>query len=163
MAKALGQTAADEHLPNLSQLSSYLTGNVGLFFTNREPKDIIEYFQAWTQTDFARAGIQATQTFTIPAGVVYSRGGELPAEDDVPLPHSLEVTLRKWGMPTRLTKGKVMLDGDYTICKEGETLNSHQTALLKQFGVAMAEFKIDLKAYYTAATETVTEVDAMEE
>ncbi|KAF2112924.1 mRNA turnover protein-like protein 4 [Lophiotrema nucula] len=163
MAKALGQTAADEHLPNLSQLSSYLTGNVGLFFTNREPKDIIEYFQAWTQTDFARAGIQAIQTFTVPAGVVYSRGGELPTEDDVPLPHSLEVTLRKWGMPTRLVKGKVMLDGDYTVCKEGETLNSHQTALLKQFGVAMAEFKIDLKAYYTAATETVTEVDAMEE
>ena len=105
----------------------------------------------------------ATDIFTIPAGVVHSRGGELPADDDVPLPHSLEVTVRKWGMPTRLQNGKVVLDVDYTVCKEGETLNSHQTALLKLFGVAMAHFKVDLKAYYTKETETVTEVHAMEE
>ncbi|KAF2659656.1 mRNA turnover protein-like protein 4 [Lophiostoma macrostomum CBS 122681] len=163
MAKALGQTPAEEHLPNLSSLSAHLAGNVGLFFTNREPKDIIDYFASYAQTDFARAGIRATHTFTVPAGVVSSRGGELPPDDDVPLPHSLEVTVRKWGMPTKLSKGKVMLDADYTICKEGELLNSHQTALLKQFGVAMADFKIDLKAYYSAANESVTAVNAMEE
>lgn len=163
MAKALGTTPADEHLTNLSGLSNYLEGNVGLFFTNRDPKDILEHFASYSQTDFARAGISATQTFTVPAGIVYSRGGELPADDDLPLPHSLEVTVRKWGMPTKLSKGKVVLDGDYTICKEGEVLNSHQTALLKLFGVAMADFKVDMKAYYTKETETVTEVDAMEE
>lgn len=163
MAKALGQTPADEHLTNLSKLAPFLNGNVGLFFTNREPKDILEYFSAYAQTDFARAGITATQTFTIPAGVVYSRGGELPADDDVPLPHSQELTVRKWGMPTKLEKGKVLLDAPYTVCKEGQVLNSHQTALLKLFGVAMADFKVDMKAYYSAATETVTEVDAMEE
>lgn len=163
MAKALGLTPADEHLTNLSQLSKYLVGNVGLFFTNREPQEIIDYFSAYAQTDFARAGVTATRTFTIPAGVVYSRGGELAADDDVQLPHSQEVTVRKWGMPTKLDKGKVVLDAPYTVCKEGQTLNSHQTALLKLFGVAMADFKIDLKAYYTAAKEEVTEVNAMEE
>lgn len=163
MAKALGLTPADEHLTNLSKLSKYLAGNVGLFFTNREPQEIIDYFSAYAQTDYARAGIAATRTFTIPAGVVYSRGGELPADDDVQLPHSQEVTVRKWGMPTKLEKGKVVLDAPYTVCKEGQTLNSHQTALLKLFGVTMADFKIDLKAYYTAAKEEVTEVNAMEE
>lgn len=163
MAKALGQTPVDEHLTNLSQLSPYLVGNVGLFFTNRDPKEIIEYFSSYSQTDFARAGIPATQTFTVPAGVVYSRGGELPADDDVPLPHSQEITVRKWGMPTKLDKGKVVLDAPYTVCKEGQILNSHQTALLKLFGVAMADFKVDMKAYYSAATEAVTDVDAMEE
>lgn len=163
MAKALGQTPAEEHLTNLSELSPYLAGNVGLFFTNSEPSEILEYFSAYSQTDFARAGIPATQTFTVPSGVVYSRGGELPAEDDVPLPHSQETTVRKWGMPTRLDKGKVILDAPYTICKEGQTLNSHQTALLKHFGVAMADFKIDMKAYYSSANESVTEVGAMEE
>jgi mRNA turnover protein 4 len=163
MAKALGQTPAEEHLTNLSQLTEHLSGNVGLFFTDREPKEVIEYFGAYSQTDFARAGVTATQTFTIPAGVVYSRGGELPEDDDVPLPHSVETTVRKWGMPTRLDKGKVVLDVPYTVCKEGEVMNSHQTALLKLFGVAMADFKIDLKAYYTKSNESVTEVDAMEE
>ena len=163
MAKALGLTPADEHLPNLSSLSSHLSGHSGLFFTNREPADIIDYFSSFSQTDFARAGIAATQTFTVPAGVVYSRGGEIPADDDLPLPHSLEVTMRKWGMPTKLVKGKVVLDADYTVCKEGDVLNSHQTALLKQFGVAMADFKVDMRAYYSAANESVTEVNAMEE
>ncbi|OCK76777.1 mRNA turnover protein-like protein 4 [Lepidopterella palustris CBS 459.81] len=163
MAKALGQAASDEHLPNLSALTPHLNGNVGLFFTSQEPKNILEYFSAYSKTDFARAGIPATQTFTIPAGVVYSRGGELAAEDDIALPHSLEATVRKWGMPTKLVKGKVVLDTDYTVCKEGDMLNSHQTALLKMFGVAMADFKIDMKAYYSAATQEVTEVSSMEE
>ncbi|CAI6340947.1 unnamed protein product [Periconia digitata] len=163
MAKALGLTPADEHLTNLSKLSKYLVGNVGLFFTNRQPQDIIDYFSAYSQTDFARAGITATRTFTIPAGTVHSRGGELPVDDDVPLPHSQEVTVRKWGMPTKLEKGKVILDAPYTVCKEGQTLNSHQTALLKFFGIAMADFKIEMRAYYTASTEQVIEVNTMEE
>lgn len=163
MAKALGQTPAEEYLTNLSQLTEHLAGNVGLLFTSREPKEIIEYFAAYSQTDFARAGVTATQTFTIPAGTVHSRGGEVPEDDDVPLPHSVETTIRKWGMPTRLDKGKIVLDAPYTVCKEGDVMNSHQTALLKMFGVAMADFKIDLKAYYSKSSESVTEVDAMEE
>jgi mRNA turnover protein 4 len=56
-----------------------------------------------------------------------------------------------------------MLDAPYTVCKEGQVLNSHQTALLKLFGVAMADFKVEMKAYYSSAKEAVTEVDAMEE
>lgn len=163
MAKALGQTPAEEHLTNLSQLTNYLVGNVGLLFTNREPQAIIEHFAAYSQTDFARAGVTATQTFTIPEGVVYSRGGEVAQEDDLPLQHSVETTVRKWGMPTRLDKGKVMLDAPYTVCQEGDVMNSHQTALLKMFGVAMADFKIDLQAYYSTSSESVTVVGAMEE
>jgi mRNA turnover protein 4 len=163
MAKALGMTPAEEHLPNLSQLTAHLAGNVGLFFTNREPSEIIEYFSTYSQTDFARAGVTATQTFTIPAGVVHSRGGEIPSDEDLPIPHSVETTVRKWGMPTKLEQGKVVLDAPYTVCKEGQVMNSHQTALLKMFGVAMAEFKIDIKAHYSKATESVVEIDAMEE
>lgn len=165
MAKALGSSPEDEHASGLSKLAGYLKGNVGLLCTNRAPGEVLEYFEGYVEVDFARAGISAPRTFTVPEGVVYSRGGELSAEDDVPLPHSLEVTVRKWGMPTRLDKGKIMLDQEYTVCKEGKELNSHQTALLKLFGVAMAEFKVDVQAYWSAATQNITEVgsQAMEE
>lgn len=159
MAKALGTTREEEHLPGLAKLSEQLEGVVGLLFTNREPQEVLSYFETYSEMDFARAGIKATQTFTVPAGVVYSTGGQQPIEDDVPMPHSLEVTVRKWGMPTRLDKGKVMLDVDYTIAKEGQTLNSHQTALLKLFGVAMAEFKVQVKAYWSSSSEDVTVVE----
>lgn len=160
MAKALGTTAEDEHAPGLGKLSGYLTGSVGLLCTNRAPQEVLEFFEGFVEVDFARAGVVATRTVTVPRGVVYSRAGEVAVEDDVPLPHSLEVTVRKWGMPTRLEKGKVMLDQEYTICEEGKEMNSHQTALLKMFGIALAEFKVDVQAYWSAATQEVTEVES---
>lgn len=159
MAIALGRDASSEHLPNLSKLSPHLTGNVGLLFTSREPQAVLDWFAEYSQIDFARAGVSATKTVIVPGGVVYSRGGEIPQDEDLPVPHSVETTLRKWGMPTRLDKGKVMLDQEYTLCKEDETLNSNQTALLKLFGITMAEFKITIKAYWSASTQEVTVVE----
>jgi len=160
MAKALGSTPEDEYQPSTHLLSKYLVGNVGLLFTNREPSAITEYFSDFSRTDFARAGTPASRTFTVPAGMVYSMGGEIAAEDDVPMAHSLEPELRKLNMPTSLTKGKIMLDNEYTVCEEGAILDSRQTRLLKLFGVATAEFTVQLVASWSAATNEVT---AMEE
>lgn len=70
-------------------------------------------------------------------------------------------------MPTKLEKGKVVLDAEHTIAEEGKEMNSDQTALLKLFGVTMAEFKVQVLAYWSASTQAVTavepEVDGMEE
>lgn len=162
MAKALGTSDADEHAPHLSLLAKHLAGNVGLLFTDRPPQTIVDYFGTYAPLDYARAGTVASRTFTVPAGTVCSRGGEIDAEEDVPLPHSLEVNVRQLGMPTRLVKGRVELEGEYTVCREGEVLSSSQTALLKTFGVATAEFRVDVKAYWSAATQEVTEVGVMD-
>ena len=146
MAKALGTSPEDEYQLSTHQLSKFLVGNVGLLFTNREPSAIKEYFSSLAKTDFARAGTVATRSFTVPAGIVYSLGGEIEAEQDVPMAHSLEPELRKLNMPTSLTKGKITLDNPYTVCKESEVLDSRQTRLLKLFGVATAEFTVKLLA-----------------
>ena len=147
MSKALGHTL-EEYLPSTSQLSSYLTGNVGLLFTSRPSESVIEYFSTLSETDFARAGTIATRDFTIPPGLVYSTAGEIAKEDDTPLAHSMEAELRKLLVPTKLEKGKVVLENTegYRVCKEGETLESRQTRLLKMFGVRMAEFRVRLVA-----------------
>jgi mRNA turnover protein 4 len=163
MAKALGTESETEHLPGLAVLSRHIKGDVGLLLTAREPTEILEHFSGYAQTDFARAGAIATHTFTVPAGIVHSRGGAVAAEEDDPVPHSVETTLRRWGMPTKLSGGKVLLDGPHTVCKEGEVLNSNQTALLKMFGVAMAEFKVRVVAYWSGADGKVTVVDQDEE
>ena len=163
MAKALGTTAEEEHQPNCSELSRFLVGNVGLLFTDREPASITDYFSELSRTDFARAGTEATRTFTVPAGVVYSMGGEIDVLEDVPMAHSLEPELRRLNMPTRLVKGKITLQNQYTVCEEGETLDSRQTRLLKLFGVATADFNVRLLAFWSAATHEVTELEAMEE
>lgn len=147
MAKALGLTPEDEYQPSTHKLSKYLNGNVGLLFTNRDPSAITAYFANLAKTDFARAGTSATRSFEIPAGIVYSMGGEIEAEQDVPMAHSLEPELRKLNVPTSLTKGKITLENPYTVCKEGQVLDSRQTRLLKLFGVATAEFTVQLVAW----------------
>jgi len=146
MAKALGTTPEDEYQPSTHLLSKYLSGNVGLLFTNREPSSVTEHFATLSKTDFARAGTPASRSFTVPAGIVYSMGGEIAAEEDVPMSHSLEPELRKLNMPTTLVKGKITLDNPYTVCEEGDVLDSRQTRLLKLFGVATAEFTVQLVA-----------------
>ena len=166
MAKALGTSPESAYQENIHKLSPYLTGNVGLIFTDRTPESIIEHFTEASETDYARAGTPATRTFTIPAGIVFSMGGEIPEENDVPMSHSLEPELRRLKVPTSLVKGKISLQNPYEVCLEGKVLDSRQTRLLKLFGVATAEFRVQLVSYWSAATSEVVQiadVDAMEE
>jgi len=42
-------------------------------------------------------------------------------------------------------------------------LNSNQTALLKLFGIVMAEFKVKIEGYWSRDTQDVTKIGAMDE
>ncbi|KAI9667378.1 MAG: mRNA turnover and ribosome assembly protein [Bathelium mastoideum] len=164
MSIALGAnpSRAPEPTSGISALCPHLIGSVGLLFTSRPPAiDILPFFTDWAPLSYARAGTPASRSFALPPGVLYSRGGEVPVEDDVPLAASLEPTLRKWGLSTRLVKGRVELEGEegYKVCDEGEVLDSRQTAILKQFGVQTSEFRVRIKAYWSAATGEVTVTD----
>ena len=149
MQKVLGKQAEDEYLENSHLLSQFLKGDVGLLFTDEEPQVVKDYFDSYVKTDFARSGLEAPLTFTVPEGVVYSTGGQQSIEDDVPLTHSMESTVRQLGMPTRLDKGRIVLGVPYTVCKQGQTLDSKQARLLKQFGVACSEFKVNILGAYS--------------
>ncbi|KAL8735995.1 MAG: hypothetical protein Q9166_000557 [cf. Caloplaca sp. 2 TL-2023] len=160
MAKSLGDSPSTEPYPSTSLLAAHLSGPCGLIFSHRDPPSILSYFHQFHPLSYARASTTATYSFTLPSGPLYTRGGEIPSSEDVPLAHSLEPTLRKLGVPTRLEKGRVMLDEDFQVCKEGEVLGSGQTTLLKMFGVAMAEFGVELRAWWvkeTGAVEVVGE------
>ncbi len=155
MAVALGLTPATSSQPNTHLLAPHLHNDVGLLFSPLPPTAILAHFAAFRPADFARAGTVASRSFTLPKGMLYSRGGELPEEEDVPLAHSTEPGLRKLGLPTRLVKGRVELDADFQVCKEGEVLGSGQTTLLKQFGIATAEFRVEVVAWWERDTGSV--------
>lgn len=154
MSRALGTSPSDAIAEGIHRLSPFLTGSVALLFTNREPAAISEYFSNFTPVDFARAGAIAGSEFVIPPGVVYATGGAVPPEHDVPLGHTIEPELRRLGVPTRMVRGKVVLGGDesgegsegYTVCKEGDVLDSRQTRLLKLFDQCLSEFKVRVLA-----------------
>jgi mRNA turnover protein 4 len=164
MAVALGLTPETACGTNLNRLTPHLTGAVGLLFTSRSPDSVLEHFAKFRPLDYARAGTTSPRDFTIPNGLVCARGGEVPESEDEPLSHTIEPNLRKLGVPTRLVKGRVMLemDGGYPVCKKGEVLDSRQTTLLKMFGIAVSEFTVDMKAYWTRESGDVTVLEKKE-
>ncbi|KAL9603067.1 MAG: hypothetical protein Q9219_001431 [cf. Caloplaca sp. 3 TL-2023] len=152
MAKALGESPSSESFPSTSLLSVHLTGPCGLIFSHQDPPSILAYFSNFHPLCYARTGIISTRSFTLPTGTLYTRAGEIPTTEDVPLAHSIEPTLRKLGVPTKLVKGRVELDEPFEVCREGEVLGSGQTTLLKMFGVATAEFGVEVKAWWIKET-----------
>jgi mRNA turnover protein 4 len=122
LIKALGQDPASEYKENLHLLTKYITGDVGLMFTNESVEDVKEFFENFRKPDYARAGNIANQTVVVPAGVLM-RGDE-------PFPGNMDVQLRSLGMPLRRDGGKLIIDQDYTICKEGDVLSPNQSHLL---------------------------------
>lgn len=171
MQVALGRTPETECVPGVSGLQDYMMGEIGLLFTDREPKDVEDYFRSYSKLDYARSGAVAAQDFRIPPGELYTAYGVEGGEED-PLPMSIEPTLRRLGVPTKIMKGKVTLEDrpedsmdaeeGYGVCKEGDVLDSRQTSILKIFGVRMAEFTMDLKAAYDKANQSVRSIEAMD-
>ncbi|GCC32704.1 mRNA turnover protein 4 homolog [Chiloscyllium punctatum] len=140
MMVALGKEPADEYKDGLHKISKQLHGEVGLLFTNRTKVEVIEWFDQYTESDFARAGNIATMAVTLDAG---------------PLPqftHSLEPQLRQLGLPTSLKKGVVTLLSDYDVCKEGASLTPEQARLLKLLGIEMATFKLTINCMWNSET-----------
>lgn len=163
LAKALGDTIEQEYKDNLHQLSKICdhdTGLPGLLFTDELPETVKSYFLAYAKQDYSRAKTRAPLDFVIPSGIVYSRGGQIPIEEDVPMSHSLEETLRnKLKVPTKIKAGKITINEPYVVCRAGDVLDVRQALLLKQFGVAASEFKVKTVAYFDGEASEVTKIE----
>lgn len=157
LEKALGDNAQEEYKDNLHKVSKLCSGVPGLLFTNESPETVSAYFTAYSKADFSRAKSKSPIDFTIPEGIIYSRGGQISTEEDVPMSHSLEETLRnKYKIPTKIKSGKIYLNEPFVVCQKGDTLNVTQALILKQFGVAASEFKVKMIAYYDVETSDIT-------
>eukprot|EP01125_Pyxidicula_operculata_P021831 TRINITY_DN8679_c0_g1_i1.p1 TRINITY_DN8679_c0_g1~~TRINITY_DN8679_c0_g1_i1.p1 ORF type:complete len:260 (-),score=58.26 TRINITY_DN8679_c0_g1_i1:155-934(-) len=138
MQHALGKDEESELKPNLHLLSKMIIGQCGLLFTNENKSTISNFFEKYRESEFPRAGFVSTKTVALKEGPLTQ------------FPASMEPTLRGLGLPSILDKGVIQLRGDYTICKEGDTLSPEQAKLLKFFGEKMAEFKIHLLGVWTS-------------
>ncbi|KAH3899815.1 mRNA turnover protein 4 [Saccharomycodes ludwigii] len=164
LQKALGEKPEEEYKENLHTLTKHCSGVTGLLFTNEEPTTVKEYFESYVKQDYSRPKSKAPITFTIPTGIIYSRGGQIPIEDDVPMVHSLEPTLRnKFKIPTKIKNGKILIETPYNVCEKGKTLDVRQALILKQFGIAASEFKVKISAYYDNESNQVEEVNINKE
>jgi mRNA turnover protein 4 len=139
MAVALGTEEASECIPGVAHLARRLRGDVGLYFSHDTPENVTEMLEKHESVDFARTGNKADMTVIVEADPMGLRN----VETMEPLSATLEPQLRQAGMPTKLRGGSVLLAADqYVICREGETLTSDQSRLLKCFGIKMASFRV---------------------
>ncbi|OBA22205.1 hypothetical protein METBIDRAFT_31149 [Metschnikowia bicuspidata var. bicuspidata NRRL YB-4993] len=159
LEKALGDNAQEEYKDNLHRVSKLCSGVPGLLFTNESPDTVSAYFTEYSKADYSRSKSKSPIDFTIPEGVIYSRGGQIATEEDVPMSHSLEETLRnKYKIPTKIKSGKIYLNEPFVVCQKGDTLNVTQALILKQFGVAASEFKVKMIAYYDVETNNMSQI-----
>ncbi|KAG1658512.1 mRNA turnover protein 4 [Nymphon striatum] len=96
MGFALGKTPEDEYRDNLSKITENLIGQCGLLMTNSNKKEVIEWFDSFSELDYARSGNKALETVVLEAG---------PLEQ---FSHAMEPHLRKLGLPTKLDKGNTI-------------------------------------------------------
>ena len=135
-----------------------IKGQVGIFFTNSPPEEVIEWFDDFHPLDFARSGNRATQTFVLPAGPVMQQHSNPPE----PFPHNEEPQLQKLGLHTKMVRGVPTLDVPHTVCEKGKVLTPEQAQLLKLIGVKMVEFRIALRARWTAANGEVVQIEGQQ-
>lgn len=138
--------------------SQQINGQVGLFFTDSEPSEVTEWFADFHPPDFARSGNIATRTVVIPAGPILQHHSEPPE----PFPHNEEPQLRKLGLHTSLKRGVPSLESAQTVCESGKKLTPEQARLLKLLGEKMVEFKVVLRARWSAADGQVVQIEGEE-
>ena len=136
MAVALGQTLESEHCPGAFKLASMLKGQCGLLFTNRSAEDVLEFFSNVEEPNFARSGFVATHDFALNKGIL---------EDQ---PFSIEPTLRKLGLISRLNNGQVELECDTQVCRKGDKLTPNQCVILERFNVMMAVMRVLIHGHF---------------
>lgn len=116
---------------------------------------MIEWFKDFRQPDFARAGNRASRTVILPAGPVMQHHSDPPE----PFPHNEEPQLRKLGLTTVMKKGVPTIDTPHKLCEKGKVLTPEQAQLLKLTGEKMIEFRVGLKARWTAETGKVVQIE----
>jgi len=158
MAKALGTTPEEEHRLGLHKLATQIKGQVGLFFTDSPPQEVVDWFADFQQPDFARSGNRATQTVILPAGPVMQQHSTPPE----PFPHNEEPQLRKLGLRTTMNRGVPTLDTPHTVCEKGKTLTPEQAQLLKLIGIKMVVFRVGLRARWEAANGQVIQIEGQQ-
>lgn len=79
-----------------------------------------------------------------------------------PFPHNEEPQLRKLGLHTRMVRGVPTLDVPHTVCEKGKTLTPEQTQLLKLIGVKMVQFRVALRARWSAVSGDVIQIEGQE-
>ena len=143
---ALGKGKEEEYRENPHKVGAHLSGDSGLFFTNREKEEVVEYFSNLTFIDFAKAGFVPPENITLEVG-------PLPK-----FPTDMMEQLRKLGMVVEVENGVLMLRDQFKAAVKDKPLTPEQCKALAHMDVKLCPFVVKLLCFWNdgAYTKDVT-------
>jgi|UniRef100_A0A7S4LHZ3 mRNA turnover protein 4 len=153
MQVALGRTSEDSYADNIYKLSPFLRGHCGLFFTNRNKKEIKDFFKNYASPEYARMNDIAESTITLDKGPL----------DAMQFPVPMDPYLRKLGLNTEIVRGVIHLLRDTHLCEEGKPITAEGSRLLKLLDHKLVGFKLTLTAHWSKDTGTARRIKSTEE
>eukprot|EP01001_Neometanema_parovale_P009099 NODE_5345_length_954_cov_110.665463_g5130_i0.p1 GENE.NODE_5345_length_954_cov_110.665463_g5130_i0~~NODE_5345_length_954_cov_110.665463_g5130_i0.p1 ORF type:complete len:256 (-),score=58.61 NODE_5345_length_954_cov_110.665463_g5130_i0:186-884(-) len=150
---ALGRLEEDSFRQNTYKMSAFLKGFRGLFFTNRDKKEVKNFFKTYVEPDYAKMGETAAVTFIIPKGQL----------DYNKYPVTMEPYLRKLGLSTKVDKGFIEVVQDHVVCRIGDTISADNARLLKLWDQKVSEFRLTLIAHWQKSTGSARRILSNEE
>ena len=146
---ALGRSTSDEYSDNLSQLSSYITGSVGILCTSMSQSNVETYFNSLNIPEYAKYGTICPQTITITNEVLSN------------YPVCMMELFRKLGLPIDIHNGALALVGgrtSYEVCTKGKELTVEQCKILVHMEIKLSVFKIVLLKRWEKKDGTIEEL-----
>jgi len=135
MIRKVIRTHLDQH-PEWESLLSWITGNIGLVFTNdADLKKIRDICLAAKVPAAAKAGIKAPSDVIIPKGIT-----------------TLEPTktsfLQALNIASKINKGTIEILQDVHLIKKGEKVGSSESTLLQMLDIRPFEYGLQMVAVY---------------
>lgn len=121
---------------NITDLSQYMKGQPAIVFTNMNPFKLFKILEDNKTAAPAKAGNIATSDIIVPAGDTGFEPGPLLGE------------LQQVGIPAKIDKGKIVVEKDHVVVKEGEPVSKDVASMLTRLDINPMEVGIDLKAAY---------------
>lgn len=136
---------------NIVDLSEHMNGQVALIATEMNPFRLYKILEDSKTSAPAKAGSVAVDDIMVPKGDTGFEPGPFLGD------------LQQVGIPAKIDKGKIVVQKDTVVVKEGEVVTPAIAATLSRLDINPMEVGIDLKAVYEDETVYTTDVLAIDE
>ncbi len=136
---------------NIVDLSEHMDGQVAIIATEMNPFRLYKILEDSKTSAPAKAGSVAVDDIMVPKGDTGFEPGPFLGD------------LQQVGIPAKIDKGKIVVQKDTVVVKEGEVVTPAIAATLSRLDINPMEVGIDLKAVYEEETVYTSDVLAIDE
>lgn len=130
---ALGKTQDEETHKGLHLLAPYLSGNIGVLFTNRTRDQVHDFFDSFIVNEYPRAGSKAPRDVVLKAGPL-----------DIPV--DLEPRLREFGLPIQIQQDEIFLTSDVPLFQQNNVISRENVKILEALCMPILEARVGIVA-----------------